>query len=109
MNRRPSFLVAVLAAACALSLSGSARADDLADEADLRFQLGAEAYQQGNFKEALQHFLASNRLVPNKNVVFNIARAYEQLRQYPGSVSLLRHRPGSTRRTRGRASASSMR
>ena len=28
-------------------------------------------------------FLVSNRLVPNRNVVFNIARSYEQLRQFP--------------------------
>ncbi|MBS1122610.1 MAG: uncharacterized protein H6Q90_4838, partial [Deltaproteobacteria bacterium] len=31
---------------------------------------------------ALQHFLASNRLVPNGNVQFNIARAYEQLGRF---------------------------
>ena len=31
---------------------------------------------------ALEHFLASNRLVPNRNVVYNIARAYEQLSRY---------------------------
>jgi outer membrane receptor protein involved in Fe transport len=61
------------------------RADDLADEADLQFQLGAGRYQQGDYQGALEHFLASNRLVPNRNVGFNIARCYEQLKQYPAA------------------------
>src|SRR5262245_55590412 len=67
-----------------LSLSASAaRGDDVADEADLHFRLGAELYTAGNYRGALEHFLASNRLVPNRNVVFNIARAYEKLQRYP--------------------------
>lgn len=57
-------------------------ADDLADEADLHFRLGTEAYAARDFRGALEHFLMSNRLVPNRNVVFNIARTYEQLTQY---------------------------
>ena len=60
-----------------------ASGDDVADEADLQFQLGAEAYQRGIYREALQHFLASNRLVKNRNVVFNIARSYEKLGLFP--------------------------
>lgn len=56
---------------------------DLADEADLHFQLGVEAYRRGDFDDALDHLFASNRLAPNKNVVYNIARAYEQLHRYP--------------------------
>ena len=59
------------------------RADDGADEADLQFQLGAERYEQNDFKGALEHFLMSNRLVANRNVLFNIARTYEQLRRAP--------------------------
>ena len=66
-----------------LAGSSVARADDLADEADLQFNLGADRYEVGDFKGALEHFLASNRLVPNRNVVFNIARTYEQLKRAP--------------------------
>jgi outer membrane receptor for ferrienterochelin and colicin len=55
----------------------------LADEADLKFQIAAEAYQRGEYRTALEHFLGSNRLVPNKNVVFNIARCYEKLGKFP--------------------------
>jgi outer membrane receptor protein involved in Fe transport len=61
--------------------SPPARADDVADEADFQFRLAAKRYEAGDFTGALEHFLASNRLVPNKNVVFNIARTYEQLKQ----------------------------
>ena len=60
-----------------------ARADDLADEADLHFLLGTQAYRAGNYRGALEHFLASNRLVPNGNSIFNVARAYERLEMYP--------------------------
>ncbi len=60
-----------------------ARADDVADEADLMFTLGAERYQAGDYPHALAYFLASNRLARNRNVLFNIARCYEQLKQFP--------------------------
>jgi outer membrane receptor protein involved in Fe transport len=66
-----------------LLATGPARADDSADEAELAFTLGAEAYQRGDYRTALQHFLVSNRLVANRNVLFNIARSYEELAQYP--------------------------
>ncbi|MEQ1506422.1 MAG: PEGA domain-containing protein [Myxococcota bacterium] len=52
---------------------------DLADEADLQYRLGVRAYDARDFEHALEHLLASNRLVPNRNVVFNLARVYEQL------------------------------
>ena len=60
----------------------AAYASGAADEADLQFQIAAEHYGKGEFREALEHFLASNRLVPNKNVVFNIARTYEKLNRF---------------------------
>lgn len=58
------------------------RADGLADEAELLFQIGLEAYQRGDYKAALQSFLHSNRLVPNKNVIFNIALVFESTQRY---------------------------
>src|SRR5580700_4441694 len=60
-----------------------AHADDVADEADLQFRLAAERYQAGDYRGALEHFLASNRLAPNRNVLFNIARCFEALHEYP--------------------------
>ncbi len=68
-----------------LGVSQRVHADDLADQAELEFSLGAESYQRGEFKLALEHFLLSNRLVPNKNVIFNVARSYEQLKAYPAA------------------------
>ena len=73
---------------CVLALalcSIHAHADDVADEADLHFQVGAEAYAAGDYRKALEHFLRSNRLVKNRNVMFNIARCYEQLGRYPAA------------------------
>jgi outer membrane receptor protein involved in Fe transport len=85
-GRKVSFGRALVLAALSLAPlvggQGSARADGVADEADLHFEIGAEAYQKGDFRTALEHFLLSNRLVNNRNVVFNIARTYEQLKRY---------------------------
>lgn len=63
--------------------TGHARADDVADEADHLFELGAKHYQRGEFDLALGEFLASNRLVRNRNVMFNVARCYERLGRLP--------------------------
>ncbi|MGC4089400.1 MAG: TonB-dependent receptor [Polyangiaceae bacterium] len=63
--------------------SSPALASETADEADVEFQLGADRYDAGDFREALRHFLASNRLAPNKNVLFDIGRCYEQLKLLP--------------------------
>lgn len=60
-----------------------AQSDDTADEAELQFELGARDYQAGDILRALEHFLVSNRLSPNHNVAFNIARAYEKLERFP--------------------------
>ncbi|MCA1828570.1 MAG: PEGA domain-containing protein [Myxococcales bacterium] len=59
-----------------------ARADSIADEADFRFHRAANLYRQGKVEEALSEFLASNRLVRNRNVVYNIARSFEQLGKF---------------------------
>ena len=78
---RAAFLVVVVLLA-QLTAPRIAYADDVADEADHLFTLGAERYQDKDFKGALVHFLASNRLVRNRNVMFNIARTYEHLKQF---------------------------
>src|SRR5262249_28087166 len=36
----------------------------------------------GNYDAALEHFFISNRLAPNRNVLFNIGSAFEHLRKY---------------------------
>lgn len=54
---------------------------DVSEEAELRFSLGVRAYRDEQYEEALLHLLAANRLAPNLNVEFNLARCYEQLGQ----------------------------
>src|SRR5881392_3721252 len=60
----------------------AAWADSVADEADFRFHRATNLYRQGKVEDALSEFLASNRLVRNRNVVFNIGRCFEQLQRY---------------------------
>jgi outer membrane receptor for ferrienterochelin and colicins len=82
---RPAVVLRTLIALACVSAQLAplrAYADGNADEADLHFETGAEAYSKGDFRTALEHFLASNRLVPNRNVIFNIARTYEQLKRF---------------------------
>ncbi|HEX7669383.1 MAG TPA: hypothetical protein VF395_07370, partial [Polyangiaceae bacterium] len=85
MRRLRGFLAPVFALLAFLLVAGASRADDVADEADLQFRIGADRYTAGDYRGALEHFLASNRLVPNRNVVFNVARTYEKLERYPES------------------------
>lgn len=69
----------VLALMVGFGPMSGAWADNNADEAEVQFQLGARAYQDGDYWSALEHFLQSNRLVPNRNVLYNIARSFEQI------------------------------
>src|SRR6185295_5638406 len=62
--------------------SAPAVAADLADEAQFHFERGNQHYRQGRIEEALEAYYASNRLVENRNVQFNIARCLEQLRRH---------------------------
>jgi len=73
---------ALLSVFLASAAAPSARADGLADEAELHFQRGADLYRRGDFAGALEHLMLSNRLVPNRNVIYNIARTFEQLRRF---------------------------
>lgn len=74
-------LLILLGAQPAMAQAPSANVD-LAEEADLHFQQAIDHYRAGRFEKALEHLLRSNRLVPNRNVAFNIARCYEQLGRF---------------------------
>ena len=65
-----------------VSFAVRAAAEDVADEAQFHFARGNQLYRQARFDDALSEFYASNRLVPNRNVQFNIARCLEQLKLY---------------------------
>lgn len=53
-----------------------------ADEAQFYFLRGNRAYQDKRYDDALAAYYASNRLVPNRNVQFNIARCLDRLDRY---------------------------
>ena len=53
-----------------------------ADEAQFHFLRGNRAYQEKRFEDALTSYYASNRLVGNHNVQFNIARCLDRLGRY---------------------------
>lgn len=59
-----------------------ARADNTADEAGIAFGLGNKHYARRDYETALSQYFLSYRLVPNRNVLFNIAHCYEALRQF---------------------------
>src|SRR3954451_7123636 len=82
--RLPSMTVNLRRAALAalLAFTQPALADNTADEADVAFRLGNTNFGRGRFDDALAAYFLSNRLVPNANVVFNIARCYEALSQF---------------------------
>ena len=62
--------------------AAAAHADGTADEADLQFRLGTADFQRGDYEKALEHFFVSNRVAPNRNVLYNIGSAFEHLRRY---------------------------
>lgn len=59
-----------------------ALAHNTADAADIAFELGNAAWARRRYTEALHAWHSSYLLVPNRNVLFNIARCYEALRRY---------------------------
>ena len=117
-NRRPiSRLCALsLAAVCLLHRANAfADADAPSDEAVMeqrraeaktKYQQGAEAYSAGRFKDAVDFFLAADRLAPSAPLSFNIARAYEKL---PDDAGALRWYRDYLRRNPEAANASTVR
>lgn len=72
----------LLSLAPATSWAAPEPVTNVADEADLLFSLGNQAYVAGDYERALTHYFASNRLAPNSNVTFNVARCYERLKRW---------------------------
>jgi tetratricopeptide (TPR) repeat protein len=95
-NRRSrSWFRAFSLVAICLTHQPSAHADTPSDEAAMeqrrtiaksKYQEGAEAYSAGRFKDAVDLFLAADRLAPSAPLSFNIARAYEKLADDAGAL-----------------------
>jgi tetratricopeptide (TPR) repeat protein len=72
-------------------------------EAKERLHEGVKAYSGGRFKDAVDLFLAANRLVPSPALSFNIAKAYEKLGDNAAALAwyrdYLRRAPGASDRS----------
>jgi tetratricopeptide (TPR) repeat protein len=85
INPRPWLLLALLCQAsparAADPAEPSPQAADDARRADARarYEEGVAAYSAGRFKDAVDLFLAADRLSPSAPLSFNIARAYDKL------------------------------
>ncbi len=55
-------------------------------DAKARYEQGVDAYKNGHFKDAVDLFLAADRLSPSAPLSFNIARAYEKLGDDSGAL-----------------------
>ena len=95
-HRRPlSWLCGLSLAAASLAYQPHAYADAPSDEAAMeqrrvmaksKYEEGAKAYSAGRFKDAVDLFLAADRLAPSAPLSFNIARAYEKLADDAGAL-----------------------
>src|SRR5262249_13325517 len=72
-----------LAALSALALATSPEIGRAADSdgaaARQRYLAGAQAYAAGNYADAVDQFMAADRILPSAALSFDIARAYEKL------------------------------
>jgi tetratricopeptide (TPR) repeat protein len=64
----------------------TAATDARRTQAKTRYEEGAAAYAAGRFKDAVDLFLAADRLAPSAPLSFNIARAYEKLGDDSGAL-----------------------
>lgn len=80
MKRRLALL------ALALLLPATALADPK-DDARRHFMAGLEAAKEGEYEVALQRFLAAEEAYPHPATLFNIARAYTDLRDYDNALT----------------------
>lgn len=102
-----SALVAALCVLCALgSVARSVRADPSAvppiaeklpepepgavQRAKILFEKGVAAYTAGRYYEALEIFSETDRLYPNPQIAFNIAKAYDMLGSASGALRFYR-------------------
>lgn len=58
--------------------------------ASARYQLGASAYREEKYREAVNHFLAADELVPSAALSYNIALAYDKLEEAARALSFYR-------------------
>lgn len=85
-----AMLVSVGPARGASDADPSAPNDEQRSEAKARYEAGVAAYTAGRYKDAVDLFLAADRLAPSSPLSFNIARAYEKLGDDSGALRFYR-------------------
>lgn len=77
---RITLAIQVLLVALAFStLAAAQTSQPSVDTAKARYEAGVAAYREGRFRDAIDAFLAADRLSPRAALSFNIARAYDKL------------------------------
>ncbi len=76
---------------------GSTADTDVSMQARAHYRLGASAYREGRYREAIEAFARADALIPSAALSFNIARAHEKLGDPANAVIWYRdylHRAG---------------
>jgi tetratricopeptide (TPR) repeat protein len=60
------------------------------EQAHASFARGMEAYEQGRFRAAIEHFKEADRLAPSPRLSFNIALSYERMSDGPNALAAYR-------------------
>jgi len=90
---RVRFAVALRIWLFAMTVTGLAAAespDPPVDTARARYESGVAAYREGRYRDAVDAFLAADRLAPRAALSFNIARAYDKLEDVAKALEFYR-------------------
>ncbi|MEO8178386.1 MAG: PEGA domain-containing protein [Deltaproteobacteria bacterium] len=60
------------------------------EQAHASFARGMEAFEQGHFRAAVEHFREADRLAPSPRLSFNVALAYERMADTPNALAAYR-------------------
>ncbi len=82
------FLIAVTLTT--LASAQTAQSSPSVDTARARYETGVAAYREGRYREAIDAFLAADRLSPRAALSFNIARAYDKLEDVAKALEFYR-------------------
>ena len=94
--RSPLVIPLLAAALGVLGAAPSVRAEEPppasanVELARAEYDLGAESFAAGRFREAITHFEETNRLVPNPALAYNIALAYDSIGEVPSALRYYR-------------------
>lgn len=72
------------------SEEGNESSDSLQSRASALYERGVHAFEGGRYREAVDHFLAADRILPSAPLSYNAALAYENLRDVPGALRFYR-------------------